>query len=163
VLAAAWLFLHPEEFNLQWPEIDTSTTQLVLQREISMGELTICLGQEQNPDGWFRTIRNLNPKLDPGERVAAGDMVEIPTILLPFYEERCLEGELLEKARHLFDENYPEEPEMIVIQVKRGDTLGKIASRFRCVSIGELAAINNIRAPRYVIHPGQRLKIPQCN
>jgi len=162
VLAAAWLFLHAEDYNLEWPELETDTTQLVLQREIAMGELTICLGQEQNADGWFRTIRNLNPTLDPGERVEAGDMIEIPTILLPFYEERCLEGELLDKARHLFDENYPEEPEMIVIQVKRGDTLGKIASRFRCVSVGELAAINNIRAPRYVIRVGQRIKIPQC-
>jgi membrane-bound lytic murein transglycosylase D len=162
VLAAAWLFLHPEDYSLEWPEIDTETTELVVREDIAMGELTICLGQEQNPDGWFRTIRNLNPQLDPGERIKAGDAIEFPAFLVPLYEERCLEGEVLARARHLFDENYPEEPEMIIYQVRRGDTLGKIASRFRCVSVGELAAINNIRAPRYIIRTGQRLKIPQC-
>jgi membrane-bound lytic murein transglycosylase D len=162
VLAAAWLFLHPEDYNLQWPELDLDTIELVLRQEIAIGELTICLGQEQNPDGWFRTIRNLNPELDPGERMKAGQKISFPAMLVPLYEERCLEGEILDRARHLHDENYPEEPEMIVYQVRRGDTLGKIASRFRCVSVGELAAINNIRAPRYVIRTGQRLKIPQC-
>jgi membrane-bound lytic murein transglycosylase D len=162
VLAAAWLFMHPEEYNLEWPEIDTETTTLVMQQEIAMGELTICLGQEQNPDGWFRTIRNLNPALDPGERIAAGQAIVFPSILVPAYEERCLGGEILERARHLFDENYPEEPEMIIYTARRGDTLSKIASQFRCVTTGELAAINNIRAPRYVIGIGKRLKIPQC-
>jgi membrane-bound lytic murein transglycosylase D len=162
VLAAAWLFMHPEDYNLVWPEIAAETAELELREDIAVGELTICLGQEMNPDGWFRTIRNLNPELDPGERVEAGEKIEIPAILVPVYEAQCLEGELLERARHLHEENYPDEPEMIVYTVRKGDTLGRIAGKFRCVSIRELAAINNIRAPRYIIQVGQRLKIPQC-
>ncbi len=78
------------------------------------------------------------------------------------YEERCLEGELLAEARLLHDANYPERPEMIPYTVRRGDTLGRIAARFPCVNVRELAAVNNIRPPRYLIRAGQRLRIPAC-
>ena len=130
--------------------------------EIALGELTICLGQEQNPDGWFRTLRNLNPRLEPGERIEAGREITVPSLLVPVYEKNCRGGEILERARVLFEANYPDEPEMIVYTVRRGDTLGRIASRFRCAGVRELAAINNIRPPRYVIRPGQRIKVPPC-
>ena len=163
ILAAAWLYLHPADYNLEFPEIDTTTTELVLREEIALGELTICLGQENdNPHGWFRTLRNLNPRYEPGERIEAGTALEVPTVIVGAYEERCLEGELLARAREMHEANYPDEPEMFVHTVRRGDTLGRIASRHRCVSIGELAAINGIRPPRYVIRVGQRLKVPSC-
>lgn len=162
ILAAAWLFLHPKDYNLEFPEIDTSTTELVLRKEIALGELTVCLGQEQNPHGWFRTLRNLNPRYEPGERIEAETALEVPTVIVQAYEERCLDGELLSRAREMHEANYPDEPEMFIHTVRRGDTLGRIASRHRCVSVGELAAINGIRPPRYVIHVGQRLKVPSC-
>jgi membrane-bound lytic murein transglycosylase D len=162
ILAAAWLFLHPEDYNLVFPPIDAATASLELQADIAINELAICLGQEQNPDGWFRTLRNLNPRLEPGERVEVGKTIEIPAFLVPVYEERCLEGEVLARAREVHEANYPPEPEMIVYTVRRGDTLGRIASRFRCASIGEIASINRIRPPRYVIQVGQTLKIPTC-
>ena len=163
ILAAAWLFLHPTDYNLEFPEIDTSTTELVLREEIALGELTVCLGQENNPHGWFRTLRNLNPRYEPGERIEAGTALEVPIVIVAAYEERCLDGVLLARAREMHEANYPDEPEMFVHTVRRGDTLGRIASRHRCVSLGELAAINGIRPPRYVIHVGQRLKIPSCS
>jgi len=83
--------------------------------------------------------------------------------LVAVYEERCLDGELLARARELHEANYPPEPEMIPYTVRRGDTLGRIASRFRCASVGEIADINRIRAPRYVIREGQTLRIPSCD
>ena len=49
-----------------------------------------------------------------------------------------------------------------LVEVRRGDTLGRIASRYRCVSINQLAAINGIRPPRYMIRIGQLVKIPTC-
>ncbi|MFQ5791540.1 MAG: transglycosylase SLT domain-containing protein [Acidobacteriota bacterium] len=162
ILAAAWLFLHPGDYNLEWPKLDGETTRLVVKEAIAIGELTVCLGQVQNRNGWFRTLRNLNPRLSPGQRVEAGETIEIPTRLVPYYEKQCLGGEPIERARELHDANYPF-GEMISYVVQRGDTLGRIASRFRCVSIRELAAINNIRPPRYVIRVGQRLKIPSCD
>jgi membrane-bound lytic murein transglycosylase D len=162
ILAAAWLFLHADEYNLELPSIDPATAELALRDELSIGELTICLGQAGNDEGWFRTLRNLNPRLEPGDRVPAGETLRVPVELVAVYEERCLGGDLLDRARELHDANYPEEPEMILYTVRRGDTLSRIAARHRCVELGELAAINGVRAPRYVIRVGQQLKIPDC-
>ena len=158
------LFLHPERYNLEFPKLETERATLVLEQEIALGELTVCLGQSQNSNGWFRTLRNLNPRLSPGERIEAGEQIVLPAHLVPVYEDKCRGGaEYVEIARALHDANYPDEPEMIPYVVKRRDTLGRIASRHRCTSIGELAAINNVRAPRYMIRVGQTLKIPSCN
>ena len=52
---------------------------------------------------------------------------------------------------------------MIVYTVRRGDTLNKIASRHRCAGVREIASINGIRPPRYVIRVGQQLKVPGCS
>jgi membrane-bound lytic murein transglycosylase D len=163
ILAAAWLFLHPEQYNLEFPVLDTATAMLELREPIALGELTICLGQQDNPTGWFRTLRNLNPRLSPGERVPAGEQVRIPALLAGIYEKQCLEGEVVARARVLHEANYPPEPQMIPYKVQNHDTLGRIASRHRCVSMQELAAINKIRPPRYMIRVGQNLKIPTCN
>ncbi len=162
VLAAAWLFLHPERYGLELPAIDTSTTTLALSSEIALNELAVCVGDAGNPDGWFRTLRNLNPRLGPGDRLEVGTEVRLPAVLVPAYEERCVEGPLLAEARLLHDANYPEEPEMIPYTVRQGDSLGRIAARFPCVSVRELAAVNGVRPPRYTIRAGQRLKIPTC-
>jgi membrane-bound lytic murein transglycosylase D len=162
VLAAAWLFLHPEDYNLKFPTIETETTLLRIREPIALGELSVCLGQEGSADGWFRTLRNLNPRLEPGDRIEAEAEIRVPLAVVPVYEERCLRGQILKRARTLHDANYPDEPELIVYTVRRGDTLGRIASRFRCASVGRIAELNGIRAPRYVIREGQRLKIPPC-
>jgi membrane-bound lytic murein transglycosylase D len=163
VLAAAWLFLDPAAYNLDFPAFDVATVPITVQQEISVGELAICLGQEGSDDGWFRTLRNQNPKLGPDERVAVGKTVEIPAALKPLYDERCLGGELMARARTIHDANYPEKPPMIRYTVRAGDTLSRIASRHSCASLREIAAINRIRAPRYVIRTGQRLQVPACS
>jgi membrane-bound lytic murein transglycosylase D len=163
ILAAAWLFLHPDDYSLRFPLLDTERAELVLQQPMSIGELTVCFGQKENPDGWFRTLRNLNPKLEPGDRIEAGETVRVPKVVAQAYEDRCLDGELLVRARELHEANYPPEPEMIPYIVRQSDTLGRIASRYGCVSMGELAEINRIRPPRYMIRVGQMLKIPTCD
>jgi membrane-bound lytic murein transglycosylase D len=162
VLAAAWLFLHPQEYGLEFPVLDTETTMLPMRADTALDELSICLGQEGNPDGWFRTLRNLNPRLSPGDQVEAGTAIEVPASLVPIYEERCLDGEFMAMVHELHKANYPDEPELIRYTVRRGDTLSRIASRFRCASQGEIADINRLRAPRYTIRIGQTLKIPSC-
>ncbi len=163
VLAAAWLFLHPDRYGLALETIDPSTAALELQSPIAIDELAICLGEAGGQsDGWFRTLRNLNPQLGPGDRIEPGDRLIVPTTLVSAYEERCLAGELLAEVRLMHDANYPERPEMIPYKVRQGDTLGRIASRFPCVNVRELAAVNTIRPPRYLIRAGQRLRIPAC-
>ena len=163
VLAAAWLFLHPEEYGVELAALDPATATLELRSPIALDELAICLGETGGQShGWFRTLRNLNPRLGPGDRVEPGDPVVVPAALVSAYEELCLDGELLAETRLMHDANYPERPEMIPYTVRNGDTLGRIAARFPCVSVREVAAVNNIRPPRYLIRTGQRLKIPAC-
>jgi len=162
ILAAAWLFLHPAEYGLQFPDVDSETTMLELSSDIAINELAICLGPEQNKNGWFRTLRNLNPRLNPGDRVQAGERIEFPVLLLSAYEKRCVEGPDLARARELNEASHPAVPEAIEYVVRNGDTLGRIASRFRCASLGELAELNRVRPPGYVIREGQVLRIPAC-
>jgi len=162
ILAAAWLFLHPEDYNLEFPVFENELTELVLKRDASLGELTICLGQVDSRNGWFRTLRNLNPRLRPGERAEAGDIITLPKLLEPYYEERCVQGRLVEAAFELHEANYPY-GKMDVYVVRKGDTLGRIASRYRCVTTKGLAETNNVRAPRYLIRVGQQLRIPGCS
>jgi len=163
VLAAAWLFLHPERYGLELEQIDPATATLEPRDPIALDELAICLGETGGQtDGWFRTLRNLNPQLGPGDRLEPGETLIVPVDLVPAYEELCLDGELLAEMHLMHDANYPERPEMIPYTVRPGDTLGRIASKFPCVNVRELAAVNNIRPPRYLIRAGQRLRIPAC-
>jgi len=164
VLAAALLFLEPETYDLRLSEPDAEVSTIVLAEEVGLGELTICLGPDRNPEGWFRTLRNLNPQLDATERTSAGQQIAMPSVLVPQYAERCTgESELLTLARDLHDAAYPDEPEIVQYTVRSGDTLARIARRRPCWSVSKLAALNKIKAPRYVIHPGQRLDVPSCS
>ncbi|HEY3521974.1 MAG TPA: lytic transglycosylase domain-containing protein, partial [Rhodanobacteraceae bacterium] len=43
VLAAAWLFMHPERYNLRFPEVDGAPGHVILQRPASLTELAVCL------------------------------------------------------------------------------------------------------------------------
>ena len=130
---------------------------MILKKDTALDQLSICLGQTENQrDGWFRTLRNLNPRLEYQDEIKAGQEIQIPTILKEAYERSCLEGNLVERARELHDAKFPE---LIIYTVVEGDALIKIANRFHC-SIQEIAVINNLRAPRYLIRIGQQLKIP---
>jgi membrane-bound lytic murein transglycosylase D len=160
VLAAAWLFQRPADFGLRLPARETIATSITLEEDISLGELAICLGPESTAEGWFRTLRNLNPRLSPGERSPAGTSLDIPATLVPTYAGLCVGDErLLALARELHDADYPEQPEVRHYTVRRGDTLAAIAARHRC-SLREVAEMNSIRPPSYVIHVGQRLTLP---
>jgi membrane-bound lytic murein transglycosylase D len=162
ILAAAHLFLHANDYNLQWPVYQTETTEITLSRNTSLGELAICLGQQYNRNGWFRTLRNLNPRVEANVQLEAGEQLKFPVILTRVYNERCTSGQILDRALALYEANYPDGSNLIPYIVKRGDTLGKIASRLPCVSTSELADINGIRSPRFLIRIGQQLRIPNC-
>lgn len=45
--------------------------------------------------------------------------------------------------------------------VRRGETLTAIAQKFQC-DTGDLARANKLKAPRYAIKPGQKLKLKGC-
>jgi membrane-bound lytic murein transglycosylase D len=164
VLAAAWLFLHPDRYNLQFPKLDTAPAQIVLTRPASLDELTVCLGQDGNGDGWFRTLRNLNPSFDPRQKLDTGTHLDVPAPLAADYAKLCTSGKWAELAADLHAAALPAAPAQPAPRsyvVRRGDTLGGIARRHGCSS-GELARLNHLKPPHYLLRVGQGLHISGC-
>ncbi len=162
VLAAAWLFLHPERYGVTFPVIDTEATEVALATPATLGELAICLGQQENRNGWFRTLRNLNARLEPFERLESGTVVAMPANLEPVYQSRCVEGETVQLAAVLHESRDDRRPASRIYVVRQGDTLSTIVSRNGCPSVRAVARDNNIAAPRFLIRPGQRLTLTGC-
>lgn len=168
VLAAAWLFLHPDRYGLQFPQVDAAPAMVKLESATSMNELAICLGNDGNRDGWFRPLRNLNPRYEAHTAIPAGTELQVPAVVLPLYRDRCVQGPQAALAKDLASARRANPPPVQVAAavgrytVRSGDTLASIARRNRCSSPKSLAAANAIRAPRYLIRPGQKLILSGC-
>ncbi|HET6432604.1 transglycosylase SLT domain-containing protein [Dyella sp.] len=168
VLAAAWLFLHPESYNLRFPKVDGRPGQVTLKRPASISELTVCLGSAGDmSDGWFRTLRNLNPRLNPEEAQPVGATIKLPQPLESAYASRCADGPWPILASDLHHAAVPAPPPARstpvgdrVYKVRGGDTLISIVRKLRCSSVEEIARTNRLR--RHEIRVGQVLKVPDC-
>ncbi len=172
VLAAAWLFLHPDSYNLKFPRVDGVPGSIVLKRTASLSELAVCLGSTAGMDeGWFRTLRNLNPRLDPKVEQTVGTRLQIPKLLEKVYAARCVDGPWPILAADLHSAHVP-----VVAaarshasktrgergyRVRRGDTLISIVRKLHCSSVQELVEMNRLKHHR--IRIGQHLKVPVCN
>lgn len=174
VLAAAWLFLHPDSYNLHFPKIGGAPGRIVLKRPASITELTVCLGSAGGmDDGWFRTLRNLNPRLDPQVAQPAGAQLQVPKLLEPVYASRCVDGPWPILANDLHTAVVPQiaavaaaptappAPKPRSYVVRRGDTLGAIAHKFGCSDIGDVSQLNDL-GKHQRLKPGQVLKLPVC-
>lgn len=166
VLAASWLFLHPDSYHLKFPKIKVVPGQIKLVRQASLSELSICLGQDENMrDGWFRTLRNLNPRLNPQDELAPGTMLHVPRKLEAAYARDCTDGPWPILAADLHSGTVPASPPSGLPRhyvVRSGDTLSGIVNQLGCSSVREIARINHLRRPRYAIRVGQRLTLPRC-
>ncbi|MFI4969874.1 MAG: transglycosylase SLT domain-containing protein [Lysobacterales bacterium] len=177
VLAAAWLFMHPERYNVDFPKIPGHPGNITLKRAASIAELTVCLGQDGNlHDGWFRTLRNLNPRLDPQQQQPAGTRLVVPLRIEKSYQRDCAIGRWADLAAELHAAALPAPPPVALAQraapppkpriktytVRKGDTLASIARHTNCGGIREIAAANGLRAPHYALKPGQVLKLTGC-
>jgi membrane-bound lytic murein transglycosylase D len=179
VLAAAWLFLHPESYNLRFPKVDGAPGSIVLKRPASLTELTVCLGSAGGmTDGWFRTLRNLNPRLDPQATQPTGVRIMVPRVLEKPYEARCVDGPWPILANDLHTAVLPVVPSTPApapassasrssstgktrgYVVRRGDTLTSIVGKLGCTSVQEVAEMNGLNHQH--IKPGQTLKVPTC-
>jgi membrane-bound lytic murein transglycosylase D len=187
VIAAAWLFMHPKKYGLQFPKIDTTPDQFALVRSTSINELTICLGNRGVHDGWFRVLRNLNPRYEAQTLIPAGTMLRAPKHLTAAYRDNCVQGPRAEMAAELMKANkavdmpeyaaataaYSVEPtpapekksrassKKKSHRVRRGDNLVAIAREYSC-DLTVLAKANRLKAPGYRISPGQTLKLTGC-
>lgn len=185
VLAAAWLYLHPERYHLTFPKIDGRPGTLVLQKRSSLAELAVCLGQDGNQhDGWFRTLRNLNPSLDPREEQPASTRLQVPVQLVSLYERACLTSEWAAVANDLHQAvlSAPVPPPQVANHsrgapppvrahgkaaptyvVRRGENLGRIAQRLGCRSVADLAKANGIKPKEYgSLRAGRVLQVGVC-
>jgi membrane-bound lytic murein transglycosylase D len=170
VLAAAWLFLHADEYNLRFPTVDARPSTIQLAHAQSLNELAVCLGQDGNDRGWFRTLRNLNPRYDANARIPAGTRLELPAAAAAAYGRHCVAGPLLTLSRQLHDAQPKFVPASRNVAsagrthvVRKGETLSAIARRFGCRSVQPIATANRIKGPNYPIRPGQRLVVPSCH
>lgn len=171
VLAAAWLFLHPEEYGLEFPKVDGAATVMKLQAPASIYQLAICLGGPR--DGYFRALRNLNPRFEPHAAIAAGTELRVPVAVPPMYQATCVTGPRAEQAVALMAASKPTVPATATLapsaaraatrsyRVRSGDTLSSIARRNGCPGADQLARANGLRSP-YVIRAGQSLKLHNC-
>ncbi|MCC6560312.1 MAG: transglycosylase SLT domain-containing protein [Xanthomonadales bacterium] len=172
VLAAAWLFLHPQDYGLEFPTFDARPAAITLERTASINELAVCMGQFGNARGWFRTLRNLNPKYEADTRIEAGVRLEVPGAAAKAYEARCRSGLLAQTAAELNAARPPASARASWVAasassggrthvVRKGETLNAIARRFGC-GVPAVAAANGLRPPSYAIRAGQRLRVPSC-
>lgn len=169
VLAAAWLFMHPAEYGVEFPRIDARPASITLSQSLSLNELSICMGQAGSSRGWFRTLRNLNPRHDPNVRLPVGTVLEVPVAAAAAYEATCRNGPLLATSQQLHEARGPVAPAATRTAqaagthvVRRGETLSSIARRYGCSTVKPIAAANQIKPPQYAIRVGQRLAVPSC-
>jgi membrane-bound lytic murein transglycosylase D len=174
VLAAAWLFLHPESYNLKFPKIEGDAGAVQLKRPASLAELTVCLGTTKGMgDGWFRTLRNLNPRLDPQVVQPQGASIQVPKPLEKIYALRCVDGPWPILAHDLHAAVVPvvvAAPEVHAApaprqerryKVRRGDTLVSIVRKLHCSSVDEVAGMNGLKHHR--ISVGKTIRLPVCD
>ncbi len=183
VIAAAWLFLHPKKYGLEFPKVDTTPDQLTLVRDTSINELTICLGNGGTRDGWFRVLRNLNPRYEPATTIATGTILRAPKRVSTLYRHNCVDGARAELAAELIRANKPfaktavavnsamappvtaatgkDKPRTIAHRVRSGENLLAIARDYSC-DLTVLAKENKLKGPGYMIKPGQRLRLKGC-
>ncbi|HEX5693807.1 MAG TPA: transglycosylase SLT domain-containing protein [Arenimonas sp.] len=165
VLAAAWLFLHPEDYGLEFPAVDGAATVMKLQAPASIYQLSICLGGPR--EGYFRALRNLNPRYEPHAAIAAGTELRVPVAVPPEYQRHCVDGPRAQIAANLMAASKPTAVATATrkparsYRVKSGDTLSGISRRHDCDGAVALAKANGLRAP-YVIRAGQRLRLVGC-
>ncbi|MEO8810579.1 MAG: transglycosylase SLT domain-containing protein [Rhodanobacter sp.] len=171
VLAAAWLFLHPDSYNLRFPKIEATPGTIMLKRAASLDELTVCLGSADDmSNGWFRTLRNLNPRLDPDASQPVGTRLQVPKQLERAYASRCVDGPWPILATDLHDATVPVVPDPKPVRpavpatksyrVRRGDTLSSIVRKLPCSSVHEVSQMNGLKHHRITV--GQELKLPAC-
>lgn len=165
VLAAAWLFLHPDEYGVVFPNVAAQPAELVLRQVTSVNQLAICLGQEGSRSGWFRALRNLNPRLEPHEHLAIGSKLQVPATVLDDYGTHCVDGERARLAALIANASKRHPSALLLAAgytVRRGDSIDRIARRHQCGSPLALAASNGIKGPRFMIRPGQTIRLAGC-
>jgi membrane-bound lytic murein transglycosylase D len=162
VIAAMLIFQDPQQFNVDLEVLPSELVTVQLAEKTSLSEIAVCLGQAFRVDGWFRVLRNINSGVQADNSIKANADILIPKVLLPTFNEKCMDKDLMKLAQSFHDSDFKATQGLFRYRVKKGDSLSRIARKFSCTSKKEIARINQLKAPRYLIRAGKHLNIPQC-
>lgn len=101
VIAAAWIFLHPQQYGVEFPKINAQPATIRLAKSTTIYELTICLGSTGTRDGYMRALRNLNPRYEADGWIPAGTTINATTRIAGLYNRYCVSGPRADLARAL--------------------------------------------------------------
>ena len=162
VLSAMLIYNHPEAYNVTLNTYDGTTALIRAKTTTSLSELAVCFGQYNNDMGWYRILRNLNSTLKAKRVIQQNAVVVIPNELKPIYENNCNDSDLMALAKTIHDADFPDRPVFTWYKIKQGDSLSTISRKFKCSNRREIAQLNAIKGPRYLINAGKKLKVPKC-
>jgi membrane-bound lytic murein transglycosylase D len=162
VLSAMLIFNNPEAYNVSLNSYDGTTTLIRAKTATSLSELAVCFGQHNNDMGWYRILRNLNSTIKAKRVIQQNAVVVIPNELKAIYENNCNDSDLMVLAKSIHDADFPDRPTFTWYTIKSGDSLSTIGRKFKCSSRREIAQLNGIKGPRYLINAGKKLKVPKC-
>ncbi|CAD7383231.1 transglycosylase SLT domain-containing protein [Xanthomonas arboricola] len=101
VIAAAWIFLHPRQYGVDFAKLDAQPATLKLAKSTTIYELTICLGSMGTRDGYMRALRNLNPRYESDGWIPAGTVINATNRIVSLYTRYCVNGPRADLARTL--------------------------------------------------------------
>ena len=101
VIAAAWIFLHPQQYGVELPKVSAQPATIRLAKSTTIYELTICLGSSGTRDGYMRALRNLNPRYEADGWIPAGTTINATTRIAGLYNRYCVSGPRADLARAL--------------------------------------------------------------
>ncbi|MCX7552945.1 transglycosylase SLT domain-containing protein [Marinicella sp. S1101] len=162
VLSAMLIYENPEAFNVVLNKSDGSTALVRVNSDTSLSELAVCFGQFNNEMGWYRILRNLNASVKAKRVIKQNAVVVIPAELKSVYDNKCNNSDLMKLAKTIHDADFPDRPAFTWYKIRKGDSLSTISRKFRCSTRKEIAQLNNIKGPRYLINAGKKLKVPRC-
>ena len=187
VIAAAWIYLHPREYGVYFPRVSARPTTFRVDRPTSLYELTICLGNRGSRDGYFRALRNLNPRWEADSTIPAGSVLNGTTRIASLYRSYCNSGRRAELTQQLMKSQVrnaivrvgnfktvetggvavandsgatavPAAPTTYSVQT--GETLTSVSRKFGC-AVSQLASANALSATS-PLRVGQKLDITVC-
>lgn len=101
VIAAAWIYLHPQQYGVDFPKVSAQPATIRLAKSTTVYELTICLGSTGTRDGYMRALRNLNPRYEADGWIPAGTIINATTRIAGLYNRYCVSGPRADLARTL--------------------------------------------------------------
>ncbi|WP_312317564.1 transglycosylase SLT domain-containing protein [Stenotrophomonas sp.] len=149
VIAAAWIYLHPQQYGVEFPKISAQPATLRLAKSTTIYELTICLGSAGTRDGYMRVLRNLNPRYEADGWIPAGTIINATTRIAGLYNRYCVSGPRADLARTL-----------ITADLNAAIVRPNAASYTGNVAVGSVVPVAGVEAAAAATAPSAPVAVP---